>query len=379
VNGDPRSEPAPSPWGDSTLVFLREGYDFIGRECARQGGDTAGVRLLLRPTVLMRGQEAASLVYDDRLFARAGAMPRRVRRTLMGEGGVQALDGQAHAHRKRLLVELLDENAARDIAAEFGRRWMDRLPRWGAKGEVVLRSEMGEVLCATASHWCGLPVDGASLTSRTNELQALIDSAGRVGPRHWRGRRARARAEGSLAKIVLRVRGGELPGADGSPLAEVAAHRDLDGALLPPRVAAVELLNLLRPTVAIERYIAFLALALHEHPEWRARAQQNAGEDRQHLVQEVRRFYPLFPAIAAVPRAPLEHRGRLLGAHQRVLLDLYGTNHDPRSHQDPERFDPDRFSRPPGDFSFIPQGGGDAARGHRCPGEAVTLAVDQLW
>ena len=37
----------------------------------------------------------------------------------------------------------------------------------------------------------------------------------------------------------------------GSAAEQVAAHRDEHGALLPPRIAAVELLNLLRPTVAV--------------------------------------------------------------------------------------------------------------------------------
>ena len=32
-------------------------------------------------------------------------------------------------------------------------------------------------------------------------------------------------------------------------------------------MAAVELLNVLRPTVAVDRFIVFAALALHRHPE----------------------------------------------------------------------------------------------------------------
>ena len=58
------------------------------------------------------------------------------------------------------------------------------------------------------------------------------------------------------------------------------------------------------------------------------------------------------------------------------MLDLYGTNHDTRIWHDPALFRPDRFSsREPGPFDLIPQGGGDHAVTHRCPGEDITLSL----
>ncbi|WP_369215851.1 cytochrome P450, partial [Streptomyces flavofungini] len=59
-----------------------------------------------------------------------------------------------------------------------------------------------------------------------------------------------------------------------------------------------------------------------------------------------------------------------------VLLDLYGQNHDPELWESPYTFDPERFvGREPGRDELVPQGGGEASQGHRCPGEDVTLAV----
>jgi fatty-acid peroxygenase len=59
-----------------------------------------------------------------------------------------------------------------------------------------------------------------------------------------------------------------------------------------------------------------------------------------------------------------------------VLLDLYGTNHDARRWDEPDRFEPDRFLvRPPNAFDLIPQGGGDHLENHRCAGEALTLEI----
>src|SRR5690606_40175357 len=85
---------------------------------------------------------------------------------------------------------------------------------------------------------------------------------------------------------------------------------------------------------------------------------------------------PFFPAVAARVKDDFAWRGLPFPAGRRVLLDLYGTNHDPRSWDDPQRFDPDRFlRREPTDFDFVPQGGGRAADNHRCPGEGVAMAV----
>ena len=60
-------------------------------------------------------------------------------------------------------------------------------------------------------------------------------------------------------------------------LGAIASHRDLGGQPLPLRIASVELLNVLRPTVAVAVFITFAAHALHLHPEWRARFR--AGDD----------------------------------------------------------------------------------------------------
>jgi fatty-acid peroxygenase len=141
-------------------------------------------------------------------------------------------------------------------------------------------------------------------------------------------------------------------------------------------VAAVELLNLLRPTVAVARYVTFAALALHQHPEWRERLQAGGEETAEQFVQEVRRFYPFFPFVGGRARTAFEWRGATIPARRWVLLDLYGTNHDPRAWHRPEAFNPDRFEGWRGDpYTLIPQGGGDHLTEHRCAGEWATVRL----
>ncbi len=198
----------------------------------------------------------------------------------------------------------------------------------------------------------------------------MIEGAGSVGPRKWRGQILRARTERWIRGVIEEVRARRLEVAQGSAAHVIAWHRNPDGELLDTEVAAVELINVLRPVVAVARYVVFAALALHEHPECR-RELAAVGDDYLKLfVQEVRRFYPFFPFVGGRVRKEFDWRGRHFEEGAWVLLDLYGTNHDPRVWEEPRVFRPERFRDWDGSaFDFIPQGGGDHYLDHRCAGE----------
>jgi fatty-acid peroxygenase len=157
------------------------------------------------------------------------------------------------------------------------------------------------------------------------------------------------------------------------------AGRGLDSARqLEPSTAGVELLNVLRPTVAVNRFVAFAALALHQNEWWRVRLRgaRATEPELEAFVHEVRRLAPFFPAVAARVRRDFEWHGVCFRQGQSVLLDLFGSNRDPRTWPQPTAFRPDRFLDGTGDaFQLIPQGGGDHARGHRCAGEWATIEL----
>ena len=205
----------------------------------------------------------------------------------------------------------------------------------------------------------------------------MISGAGTVGPRNWWGMLRRSRTERWIRDVIEQVRGGKLDAAEGSAVHVLAQHRDLDGELLDVAVAGVEPVNVLRPTVAVARFITFAALALKEHPECRQKLQSD-DEHLELFVQEVRRYYPFFPAppVAGRARHDLDWEGHRFAKGAWALLDIYGTNRDPRLWAEPDAFRPERFRAWNGSaFNFIPQDGGDHNTGHRCAGEWITLAL----
>ena len=117
---------------------------------------------------------------------------------------------------------------------------------------------------------------------------------------------ARRRAQQRwIGDLVNAIRAGRLTAPAGSAAEVVATHRGGDGKLLARRTASVELLNVLRPTVAVAAYIVFEALALHDHPKCREKLRQPGNETYvEWFVQEVRRFYPFFPAVSCGATSP---------------------------------------------------------------------------
>lgn len=84
--------------------------------------------------------------------------------------------------------------------------------------------------------------------------------------------------------------------------------------------------------------------------------------------------YPFFPFIGGRVRRPFEWQGHHFAEETWVLLDLYGTNHDPHLWDDADRFRPERFAQwDENAYDFIPQGGGEFIANHRCAGEWITV------
>jgi fatty-acid peroxygenase len=363
---------APVPM-DRTASLLLDGYLFGERLRREAGTDVVRTRLLGRPAVVVVGAEAARLVYDQERFERATVLPTRIQKTLTGTRAVQTLDGGAHAARKALFLSMMGDGRTETFRELVAEEWRSALDRWHPEQRVVLFDEAREVFFRAACGWTGTPVPERDAPVVAAALASLVAGFATVGPRHWLARASRQRLELWAADVVRGVRDGTEMVDDASPVALLAWHRE-DGRLLDDHVTAVELLNLLRPITAIAWYATFVAHALHAHPLWQERLRVSGDAEVEAFVHEVRRRYPFTPFVGGRVRRPFAWRGETFEAGTLVILDVVGTDHDPRRWDDPTSFRPERFlSTEPDAFAYVPQGGGSHADGHRCAGERVTI------
>lgn len=361
---------------DNTLNLLLEGYQFIPNRCQKYKNDIFRTRLLGQKVICMSGAEAATIFYDNSRFTRTGAAPKRIQKTLFGEKGVQTLDGPAHIHRKQLFLSIMEPQKLDSLIKLIKRQWQINSKRWVKKDHIILFDETQYLLCQAACKWAGVPVNRQELKQRAKDFGLMVDAFGAAGPRYWQGKCARKRTEQWIKKIIEAVRNNVLDVPLNTALYEIAWHRDLNGILLDLPVAAVELINIIRPIVAIATYITFGALALKENPKCMKRLQSKDSNYDKMFVQEVRRLYPFGPFLGARVRNDFLWRNYYFKKRTLVLLDIYGTNHDPRLWVLPNRFLPERFQyRKDTPYDFIPQGGGDKKIGHRCPGEQLTIKI----
>ncbi|QOY93868.1 cytochrome P450 [Massilia sp. UMI-21] len=359
---------------DSTLAFLREGYPFIQRRCAELNTDIFATRLMGRRAVCVSGPEAARMFWQPGRFTRRGAIPPTTLMLLQDFGSARTLDGEDHRQRKAMMMSLQTPDDRASMVAIAAEEWRARFARWPGQRQVRLFDEAESVLCAAACRWAGIPLERVDVPRLTAEFSAMIDGAGTVFRRTLQGLLLRRRTERWARELVEAVRAGRLAPAPGSALAVIARHRDRDERPLPVDVAANELINVLRPVVAVARFIVFGAQAMHEFPEWRPRLATGDDAALNCFTQEVRRFYPFFPSVGGRVLAAFDWRGLQFDEGTWVLFDMHGTNHDARIWPEPQRFRPERFTGWQSDgFDLVAQGAGDYLTGHRCPGEAVTV------
>jgi fatty-acid peroxygenase len=360
---------------DSTLLLLREGYRFLPNRFRRHKSNIFRTRLALKRTFCVSGPEAAEMFYTPDRFAREGAMPPTAR-LLQDKGSVQMLEGEEHRHRKAMFMHLMTEEGIEGLLEISGRLWAQRIEEWSGLDRIVLLDEIEHLLCAATCEWAGLRLSENSLSRRTIEFSAMLSSSAMVGPDAVRATLLRERSRLWARKVIRDVRSGRRSVRDTSPLSIIARHRDEDRELLPAKIAAVELINVLRPIVAVARYIVCTAHALELYPENRVLVANRDGKNIDSFTNEIRRWYPFFPFIGGIAQESFTWRDHQFRKGDRVLLDIYGTNRDRRYWDRADEFRPTRFDEwDENPFAFIPQGGGDYGTTHRCPGDGITTAL----
>ncbi len=166
------------------------------------------------------------------------------------------------------------------------------------------------------------------------------------------------------------------PASASSVMRAVLDHRDSDGTRLDDHTAVVELHNLVRPTVAVSWFVTYAALTLSADPALRELLARGEPADTESFAHELRRVHPFVPVLAATADLDFTWLGHQVRRGDLVVLDVFGSHHEPGTWRDPGVYRHERFlGREPGPFELLAQGGGDARTGHRCPGERLTIEL----
>jgi fatty-acid peroxygenase len=369
---------------DRSATVLRTGERLVAWLRGRLPGaaPVTMARLLGPRSVVLRGREGVDLFYDTRRIERRAATPGPLVRTIWGQGSVHTLDDDAHHHRKELFLEVTRSDLVADLERRVAEKWERELNRWVSRGSGTVLPAAVAVFGEAVQEWAGMGETPALMAQRSRDLALIVDGSTTASLAWFRARRARARADAWAVQVIADVRAERRRPAKHTAASVMARATDLAGRPLPLRTAAAELLNVLRPTVAVAYYAAYAALQLEANPDLSDQCATGAPDSIEEFCQEVRRTSPFAPLLAGRSRCPFSWHGQQVHRGDRVFLDVYGTDNDPDAWTDPATFDPDRF-HPRGRFragaadrpDFIPQGGGPLETGHRCPGEGIAMAL----
>lgn len=362
---------------DHTVDLIREGYPFIQKRIKKYQSPIVISRVFGKRVIFLSGVEQAKVFYNDRYFKRHGVAPMRVQKTLFGKQAIQGLDGKEHLKRKQLFMSLL--------TPEYEKKFIDlcvmnlehKAKEWEEKKtSIKLFDESKKILFLSVCEWTAVPYPKDKAKEILEDFGYMIYSFGRIGSYYRRGKRSRKCVEHWIENLIEDVRSGRFEVDENTPLYQMSMYRDINGELLNVKIAARELINLLRPIIAIATYITFVAVALYENPGCKEKLRNKDTLYLEMFCQEVRRYYPFSPFVGAKVKKSFRWNQCIFKKNTLVLLDLYGMMHDEKLFKQPYRFNPDRFKdRKECLYDLMPQGGGNIQTGHRCAGDILTLKV----
>ncbi|MGM9902743.1 MAG: cytochrome P450 [Enterococcus sp.] len=360
--------------------YYDKGYKMLQELREEANAPVVKAKIFNKEAVIIYGENAAKIFYDPRNFKRKGAMPKMVLKTLFGKDGVQSLDGAEHHHRKAIFMDLMTPERMEEYHRIVDRVLKQQLEKQQGTFELFDLSKI--VLFTAICEWSGINLADYS-KEEINQLadyQISMISGTVTSPiDHFKGMDHRKKSEKWAQKLIEEARENPVPGKENVALYAFANATDLERNLLPIEIAAVELLNIIRPTVALTVWVDLMGHALFSRPDLRQQLKNDFANLQDPFIQEMRRYYPFFPMLPAFALRDVEVDGYLISKDSWVILDLYGTNHDERTVESPDAFLINRYVGKAKEISYdeeyemIAQGGGDFRKMHRCAGEWITL------
>src|SRR5699024_10870080 len=121
--------PVEAGWYKTLSMFLA-GYRFIPNRCYKYNTPLFQIRLLGKTVISMRGHERVAIFYDPLKIKRNKHATNRVLQSLLGEGGVQGMDGVQHDHRKEMFMSLMTPDQLDKLRQITEKQWHITVQQW---------------------------------------------------------------------------------------------------------------------------------------------------------------------------------------------------------------------------------------------------------
>ncbi len=382
------------PWVGETLGIARNNHAFYTDRFAKYG-PIFKTRLFGIDFVVVSGAEAFNQFATSPVIERGGTDPISVEQIFLKSLALE--DGEEHHSRKDVMLHGIRTREAMEAYLERMQRIMDvTISTWAVDGSATVRPDL-QLLAARLT---GAMYTGDESEAHVQELHDILAAMREAfqtlpvpipGTPYGKAIKGRDRLVELIDEAIARHQDGQYDDITSRMLAAAGEHD------VPVDKLRGDLLHMMFASQGgyfVPLTLMTMALAQHPDQMERARAEVMAvapegqltmGQLDQlvylgQLSKELRRYFAMNSAtFFGRALEEMEVGGYRIPKGWGAIAAIHITMRSSQVFDDPERFDPDRFTPEaeaalaPG--SYVPHGGGARAH-HRCPGEdIVTIAV----
>ena len=323
---------------DNRIQLMLEGYLFVQNRCNRLDTDVFQTKLNGKNVICMNGKEAAEIFFDEEKFEPLNNIPQLPNKNTNEKMTINSLDDQMC---EQLCNELLSSTRISELNSLYFTRLEEQAKYWSNQEQIIVFDEIKKLITRVACHWAGIPIKDEELSERANDLYALVDPFESAGLKQRDNKRIQNRVESWIQEVFVQVWKEEIHPEPNATITQISNFQQNEK-LLSVTLATNLLIQILKMIVLNANFITFEVLATIQHQEYK-RKLYDIDQYDDWFIQEVRRYFPFEPFIGAKVRKEFTWEGYRFAEGSLVLLDMYGTNHDPRIWYNPDLFWPERF------------------------------------
>ncbi|KKD38260.1 cytochrome P450 [Limnoraphis robusta] len=365
------------PFIGETLSFLRDA-DFVKKRQEKYGS-VFKTNILGRPTIMMIGSEANRFIFtNEKKYFESNWPPST--KTLLGPAALSIQTGDIHKSRRKLLAQAFQPRALAGYVPTMEKLTRRYLQNWEQQKTFAWYPELRKYTFDVA---CKLFIgdETASESSMGDWFetwcQGLFTLPLRLpGTKFNQAINCRTKLLNQIETIIRQRQQQTEPGEDALGL--LLQAKDDDGKSLSVEELKDQILTLLfAGHETLTSSITAFCLLLAQHPDVLAKAkleqqqiqltepitfeQLKAMQYLDQVIKEVLRFIPPVGGAFREVIETCEFNGFTLPKGWSVLYQVGRTHQDQTLYNEPENFDPDRFSPEKTEeqpYGYIPFGGG---------------------